>query len=99
MRPDTTHPSETSTPPIIVPTLYVAFELGGSTWKLAATTGPGQAPRVRTVPARTLARTYDELARAKARFHLDATTPVVSCYEAGRDGFWLHHALTAQAVR
>jgi transposase len=82
-----------------VPTLYVAFELGGSTWKLAATTGPGQAPRVRTVPARTLARTYDELARAKARFHLDAATPVVSCYEAGRDGFWLHHALTAHAVR
>ena len=25
--------------------------------------------------------------------------PIVSCYEAGRDGFWLHHALTASGVR
>ena len=99
MRPDATHPSEWSSTPVIVPTLYVAFELGGSTWKLAATTGAGQPPRLRTVPARALARTYDELARAKDRFHLDQAAPVVSCYEAGRDGFWLHHALTAHAVR
>jgi transposase len=82
-----------------VPTLFVAFELGGSTWKLAATTGPGQAPRVRTVPARALDRTLGELARAKLRFALDAEAPVVRCYEAGRDGFWLHHALTAHGVR
>jgi transposase len=84
---------------VIVPTLYVAFELGGSTWKLAATIGAGQSPRLRTVPARGLTRTLDELARAKARFQLDPAAPVVSCYEAGRDGFWLHHALTAHAVR
>lgn len=51
-----------------MPTLYVAFELGGSSWKLAATTGPGQPPRLRTVPARSLTRTFDERARAKARF-------------------------------
>ena len=99
MRTDTTRTSQGSTPPTIVPTLYVAFELGGSSWKLAATTGPGQAPRLRTVPARALDRTLGELARAKARFQLAPDTPVVSCYEAGRDGFWLHHALTAHAVR
>lgn len=99
MRPDATRRSESSTPLGIVPTLYVAFELGGSSWKLAATTGPGQPPRLRTVPARSLTRTFDELARAKARLQLDPATPVVSCYEAGRDGFWLHHALTARAVR
>lgn len=99
MRTDTTRTSQGSTPPTIVPTLYVAFELGGSSWKLAATTGPGQAPRLRTVPARALDRTLGELARAKARFQLAPDAPVVSCYEAGRDGFWLHHALTAHAVR
>ena len=99
MRPDATRPSESSTTLVIVPTLYVAFELGGSTWKLAATIGAGQSARLRTVPARGLTRTLDELARAKARFQLDAAAPVVSCYEAGRDGFWLHHALTAHAVR
>lgn len=99
MRPDTTRSGESTTPVGLVPTLYLAFELGGSTWKLAATTGPGQAPRVRTVPARCLTRVHDELARAKARFGLAPVAPVVSCYEAGRDGFWLHPALTAHAVR
>jgi transposase len=99
MHTDTTRPSQGSTALVIVPTLYVAFELGGSSWKLAATTGPGQAPRLRTVPARALDRTLSELARAKARFHLATDAPVVSCYEAGRDGFWLHHALTAHSVR
>lgn len=99
MQPDATHPSQASTSPTIVPTLHVAFELGGSSWKLATTTGPGQAPRLQTVPARALDRTLRELARAKARFHLAGDAPVVSCYEAGRDGFWLHHALTAHGVR
>jgi len=99
MRTDPTRTSQGSTLPTIVPTLYVAFELGGSSWKLAATTGLGQPPRLRSLPARALPRALDELARAKARFHLDPAAPIVSCYEAGRDGFWLHHALTAHAVR
>ncbi len=99
MPSDATRVSQGSTTPVIVPTLYIAFELGDSSWKLAATTGPGQAPRLRTVPARALDDTLRELTRAKTRFHLAADTPVVSCYEAGRDGFWLHHALTAHGVR
>lgn len=99
MRPDATRLSEFITTSSIVPTLYIGVELGDRTWKLAATTGPGQAPRLRTVPARALPRTLEELARAKARFRLPVDAPVVSCYEAGRDGFWLHHALTAHAVR
>ena len=99
MYTDPTRTSQATTSPTIVPTLYVAFELGGSSWKLAATTGLGQPPRLRTLPARALPRALDELARAKARFHLDPAAPVVSCYEAGRDGFWLHHALPAHAVR
>lgn len=98
MRSDATRPRESTIPPVVVPTLYLAFELGGKTWKLAITTGPGQAPRLRTVPARDLTRVADELTRAKARFHLDPDAPVVSCYEAGRDGFWLHRALMAQGI-
>jgi transposase len=99
MQLDATRSRQASTWLVIVPTLYVAFELGGNSWKLAATTGPGQAPRLRTVPARALDRTLSELARAKTRFQLAVDAPVVSCYEAGRDGFWLHHALTAHDVR
>ena len=33
-------------------TLFVAFELSEKTWKLGFTTGQGQKPRERTVPAR-----------------------------------------------
>ena len=80
------------------PTLYLAFELGVREWKLGLTSGVGQPPRFRTVPARDLTALATELATAKARFGLAATAAVVSCYEAGRDGFWLHRALLAQGV-
>jgi transposase len=39
-----------------------------------------------------------EIAKAKRRFGLPADAAVVSCYEAGRDGFWLHRFLTAQGI-
>ena len=34
----------------------------------------------------------------KRRFHLPGTTPVISCYEAGRDGFWLHRFLASKKI-
>ena len=72
------------------PVLFLAFELSEKTWKLGFTTSHGQKPRERTMAARDLKRLLDEVAHAKARFGLCATAPVVSCYEAGREGFWLH---------
>jgi transposase len=80
-------------------TLYLAVELGQRSWTLGFTIGVGQRPRRRTIPTRDLARLGSELARAKQRFGLDPETPVVSCYEAGPDGFWLHRALTARGIR
>jgi transposase len=71
-------------------TLFVAFELSEKTWKLGFTTGYGQKPRERTVTARHHECLLDEIAQAKRRFGLPDTAPVVSCYEAGREGFWLH---------
>jgi transposase len=79
--------------------LYLAFELGETHWKLAFSIGMGQKPRLRSMPARALARLQEEIAKAKKRFALAPDAPVHSCYEAGRDGFWLHRYLTAQAVR
>lgn len=76
--------------------LYVAFELGWSRWKLASTVGLGQKPRMRTIKAGDLAALDQELRRAKERFGLPAGARVVSCYEAGRDGFWLHRLLVAE---
>jgi transposase len=79
--------------------LHLAFELGWSQWKLAFTIGHGQPARLRTVAARDLARLVQEIAKAKRRFDLPDDAEVVSCYEAGRDGFWLHRWLTSQGIR
>jgi transposase len=76
----------------------MAIETGSTTWKLGFGTAAGERPRVCSMPARDLARLGDEIARAKARFGLPADAPVRSCYEAGRDGFWLHRALRAQGI-
>jgi transposase len=72
----------------------MAYELGQSKWILGFTTGLGQRPRERVIAARDLGVLGAEITAAKRRFGLPPTAPVVSCYEAGRDGFWLHRALT-----
>lgn len=95
MRPAATRPDVARVPS----TLYLAFELGNTEWKLAMTTRIDQAPLVRTLPARELAVLEAEIARAKAHFGLPAGAPVQSCYEAGRDGFWLHRALASRGIR
>ena len=81
------------------PTLSLAFELGKNTWKLGFTIGVAQQPRERTIPAGDVARLQQEIARAKQRFGLPEDARIVSCYEAGRDGFWLHRYLVAQNVQ
>lgn len=78
--------------------LAMSLELGASEWKMAFSPGLGQAPRQRTVAAGDLEAVKQEIAAAKARFQLGADVPVVSCYEAGRDGFWIHRALKELGV-
>jgi transposase len=78
--------------------LYIAFELSAGQWKLASTTARGQRARLVSVPACDTEATLKEIARAKARFGLPESTPVFSCYEAGRDGFWPHHFLHEKGI-
>ena len=83
--------------------LFMAVELSDKTWKLGFTTGQGQKPRERSVTARDQERVLDDIASAKRRLKLPETAPVVSGYEAGRDGFWRHrfwqaHGITNQVV-
>jgi transposase len=80
------------------PTLYVAFELGKKDWKLAMTSGFGVPPWLRTVPSRDWSAVARAIAQGRARFGLTDGVPVVSCYEAGRDGFWIHRALVARGI-
>lgn len=80
-------------------TLLLALDLGNTTWKLGFRAGgPAQPPRLRTIAARDLAALTRELAAAKRRFTLPMEAPMLSCYEAGRDGFWVHRALTSLGV-
>jgi transposase len=81
------------------PVLYLALELGWKTWKLAFTIGRGQKPRLKTIPARNPDVLLYEIKAAKKRFGLPEDTPVVSCYEAGRDGFWIDRFLRAQGIQ
>jgi transposase len=50
------------------------------------------------VSARQQERVLDEIARAKDRLGLPARAAVVSCYEAGREGFWLHRFLQGHGI-
>jgi transposase len=79
-------------------TLHIALELGQDKWLLAFATQAAEKPRFRPVPARDLDRLDQEIARAKTRFGLPADAPVRTCYEAGRDGFWVHRALRARGI-
>jgi hypothetical protein len=80
------------------PRLHLALELSWDQWKLAFTIGHGQPPRLRCIRARDLPALVREIAKAKRRFGLADEAAVVSCYEAGRDGFWLHRWLTSQGI-
>ena len=80
------------------PTLYVALELSQREWKLALTSGFDADPWLVTVRSGDWAAVMAALADGRTRFRLPLATPVVSCYEAGRDGFWIHRALMTRAV-
>ena len=55
-------------------------------------------PRRVTVAARDLAALQEQIGQAKSRFGLPESAPVCSCYEAGRDGFWLHRYLVSRGI-
>jgi transposase len=90
-----THMQQSTSPTL---TLHLAFELGWGEWKLAFSIGHGQAPRLRTMAARDMDRLLAEIGKAKQRFGLPEDAPIVSCYEAGRDGFWLHRFLQTRGI-
>src|SRR4030095_6348265 len=80
------------------PALFLAFELRVNQWKLGFPTGAAPRPRERKVPARHLEGVREEMRRAKERFGLPEDAPVLSGYEAGRGGFWLHRWLVTSGV-
>ena len=77
--------------------LYMALELGDKKWHIAFS--DGSRTRQVNIPGGDLAALEEALAKAKQRWGLAAETPVVSCYEAGRYGFWLYHYLASRGVQ
>lgn len=78
--------------------LYLAFELAQRRWKLGFSPGLGVKPRVRTIEAGNLHELRREIELARVRFGLSKSCPVKSCYEAGREAFSLHRALTQLGI-
>ncbi len=78
--------------------LYIAIELSATKWHLVSGVGIATRVRHRTIAAGDVAALRDELRKARAKFGLPETAPVRSCYEAGRDGFWVHRLLEIEGV-
>jgi transposase len=79
-------------------TLHVALELSSSKWLLAFSDGTATKPKIHEIEAGDLDALDKKIAVARKAFRL-ATGPIVSCYEAGRDAFWIHRVLAARGVR
>ena len=79
-------------------TLMVAMELGETGWLLGFASAYGQKPLRRKIGSRDRRALMREIERAKAVLGLEPGVRVVSCYEAGRDGFWLHRFLKSEGV-
>jgi transposase len=80
-------------------TVYVAFELSKAKWKLGVLLPGSQKVSRYTIDGGDLPALSARLAAARAKAAA-AGKPVriVSCYEAGYDGHWLHRWLTNQGV-
>ena len=76
--------------------LHMAFELSDTKWKLAFS--DCRKRRLVSINARNLEQLQEEIEKAKLRFKLSDDVGIISCYEAGRDGFWLHRYLLSCGV-
>jgi transposase len=72
-------------------TLYLGLELSNKNWKLAFSNGIKN--RFVTIYARDLKRFHQEVDESRKRLGLASNGQIMSCYEAGRDGFWIHRFL------
>jgi transposase len=78
------------------PVMQLAFELSLNKWKLAF--GHNGKMRMVSIDARDLDQIQQAIEKAKKRFKLDGEVKILSCYEAGRDGFWLHRYLLSCGI-
>ncbi len=76
--------------------LYLVFELSNKKWLLHFSDGSRR--RQKCLEAGNVVALNEEIAKAKEKFKLSPNALVVSCYEAGRDGFWLDRYLHSLGI-
>lgn len=76
--------------------LFLALELSNKKWKLGFSNGVKN--RIRSIDAGDWLSLQSELVKAKEKLNIQPTGSVTSCYEAGRDGFWIHRALVDEGI-
>jgi transposase len=81
----------------VVVMLYMALELSASKWKVAIADGQ-RAPSQHTLSAADVGGLLLLIDKAKKRCGRQGPVKVNSCYEAGRDGFWLHRWLLEHGI-
>ena len=79
--------------------LLGSFELGLEKWPLAFAKDLSSPKRIGESAARERGAGKREVATARKALGLNGKAKGVSCYEAGRDGFWLHRWLGSQGER
>ena len=100
MRTQTTLPGNDSAEGEV---LYMAIEMAEKGWKLLLSSGEvkanGQLRVYQTsVGGNDYAGVHEAIEKATERFKLSAATVVISCYEAGQDGFWPHRRLEGRGI-
>ncbi len=81
---------------VLIPVLFLALELSRKTWRLGFS--DGRRRRQVRVAGGDVVGVMAAIESARKHFKLPAGARVVSCYEAGRDGFWVDRALRERGV-
>jgi len=76
--------------------LYMAMELSNKKWKLGFSNG--SKVRQVTIESGDWVALTGAVKQAHGKLGLAPDCQVYSCYEAGRDGFWVHRALHAAGI-
>ena len=81
-------------------TIFLAIELSASSWLVAARVPGSDKPHLHRIDGGNtvgllalISSLHDRVAR-----RLNVAIRVVCCFEAGRDGFWLHRLLTVHGL-
>jgi transposase len=86
--------NDTASTPQATIVLLVAMEMSLKTWRLVMAVKGQPRKRVKTVDGGDYPALLKAVEEVKERFQLPAETPVIFCYEAGRDGFYPYRRLT-----